>query len=296
MRAEVVQAVEELQKNRPESVERALELLQRTVFSFSLKVCGQREDAEDTMQETLLKATAALPKFTDAKALAVWLYKVAKTRCLMSRRRSKFAPKEHLSLEVLMPDRVELERLAKAEENHPERALLVSELGERVRQVIQKLPPDYRLTLVLHDMEELSTEEIARVMNLREGTVRVRLHRARVFVRNELMKSGDRRKTRARKVPQRPGRCKALFAQLSDYLDNELPVANCDELEKHLDGCAPCQTFLKSLEATVETLRQQKMQGVDPDVAARSREELRTQLQQALHAAQENRQPPAPGG
>jgi len=73
MRAEVVQAIEELRGNRPESVERALELLQRTVFAFSLKVCGQREDAEDTMQETLLKATAALPKFTDAKALAVWL-------------------------------------------------------------------------------------------------------------------------------------------------------------------------------------------------------------------------------
>jgi len=110
MRAEVVQAIEELQRNQPGAVERALSLLQDTVFSFSLRVCGHREDAEDTMQETLLKATASLPNFTDAKALGVWLYKVAKTRCLMSRRRSKFAPKEQLSLERLMPERAETRR------------------------------------------------------------------------------------------------------------------------------------------------------------------------------------------
>jgi RNA polymerase sigma-70 factor (ECF subfamily) len=293
MRAEVVRAIEELQKNRPESVERALELLQDTVFAFSLKVCGHREDAEDTMQETLLKVTSALPQFSDPRALAVWLYKVAKTRCLMSRR-SKFAPKEQLSLEVLMPDRAELERLMQAEETHPERALLASEAGERIRQAVQKLPPEYRLALVLHDMEELSTEEIARVMGLREGTVRVRLHRARVFVRNALAKGGDVRKARKKAAAPRPGRCKKLFAQLSDYLDGELPVTNCEELEKHLEDCAPCQTFVKSLESTVETLQRQKARQLDPKVAARTRIELLDQYQRALDATLEAQQKPAP--
>ena len=65
-----------------------------------MKVCGQRQDAEDTMQEVLLKSVANLPKFNNPKALMVWLYKVAKNRCLMSRRKSKFAPKEDLSLEL----------------------------------------------------------------------------------------------------------------------------------------------------------------------------------------------------
>ena len=93
MRSEIEQAVRLLQRGDDDALEQALALLQNTVFSFSMRVCGQRQDAEDTMQEVLLKSVPLLPKFDSPKALVVWLYKVAKTRCLMSRRRSKFAPK-----------------------------------------------------------------------------------------------------------------------------------------------------------------------------------------------------------
>jgi RNA polymerase sigma-70 factor (ECF subfamily) len=289
MRAEVVEAIEELQRNQSGAVERALTLLQNTVFSFSLRVCGHREDAEDTMQETLLKTAAALPNFTDAKALGVWLYKVAKTRCLMSRRRSKYAPKEQLSLETLMPDRAELERLAptwselaRAEANHPEGALLANEAEERIKNAVLRLPPDYRLVLVLHDMEELSTAEIAQALGLREGTVRVRLHRARLFVRNALAGVATRRVSQRKKPTPRPGRCKALFAELSEYIDGELPAADCDELEKHLGGCAPCQAFLKSLETTVEALRRQKAEGLAPEAAALATKDLVEELERLV--------------
>jgi len=53
---------------------------------LGMRACGQRQDAEDTMQEVLLKSIRHLPKFDSPKALVVWLYKVAKSRCLMSRR------------------------------------------------------------------------------------------------------------------------------------------------------------------------------------------------------------------
>jgi RNA polymerase sigma-70 factor, ECF subfamily len=99
MRAEIEKAVELLQRGDQASVEQALALLQTTVFSFSMLVCGQREDAEDTMQEVLLKSIPHLPKFDSPRALLVWLYKVAKNRCLMSRRKSKFAPTQELSLD-----------------------------------------------------------------------------------------------------------------------------------------------------------------------------------------------------
>ena len=84
---EIEQATAFLDKHDPRALEQALELLQGTVFSFSMKVCGQREDAEDTMQEVLLKALPLLPQFESPRALLVWLYKVAKNRCFMSRRR-----------------------------------------------------------------------------------------------------------------------------------------------------------------------------------------------------------------
>ncbi|HEX9136815.1 MAG TPA: sigma factor, partial [Nitrospirota bacterium] len=91
MRSEIEQAVLLLQRGDDQAMDQALALLQNTVFSFSMRVCGQREDAEDTMQEVLVKSVPYLPKFANPKALVVWLYKVAKNRCLMSRRRSKFA-------------------------------------------------------------------------------------------------------------------------------------------------------------------------------------------------------------
>lgn len=60
------------------------------------------------MQEVLVKSLPYLPRFDNPRALLVWLYRVAKNRCLMNRRRSKFAPKQDLSLDELMPGRHEL--------------------------------------------------------------------------------------------------------------------------------------------------------------------------------------------
>jgi RNA polymerase sigma-70 factor (ECF subfamily) len=82
MRSEIEQAVLLLQRGDDEALEKALALLQNTVFSFSMKVCGQREDAEDTMQEVLVKSVPYLSRFESPKALVAWLYKVAKNLCL----------------------------------------------------------------------------------------------------------------------------------------------------------------------------------------------------------------------
>jgi RNA polymerase sigma-70 factor (ECF subfamily) len=285
VKLELEQALAALQKNEPSALERALGLLQDTVFSFSMRVCGHREDAEDTMQETLLQAAKQLPSFDSPKALAVWLYKVAKSRCLMSRRKSRFAPKEHLSLEVLMPDRAELERLSQSGGETPERLLLAGESSATVQSAVLKLPPEYRLILVLHDMEGLSTDEIARVMSLREGTVRVRLHRARVFVRNELTAQtagGEKRARRAKAAKAKPAGCKDLFAKLSDYLDGQLDPGRCDDIEKHMDGCDPCKAFLESLEKTVSLLQKHEPGKLDAETAASFRSALLLEYQQAL--------------
>lgn len=283
MRPEIGQVVQLLQRKDPRSLEEALALLQGTVFSFSMKVCGQREDAEDTMQEVLLKSVPYLPKFDSPRALMVWLYKVAKNRCLMSRRKSKFAPQESLSLEELMPDRRELETVSGDLGGTPEASLLRRENAKRLRDAVQKLPPGYRLILVLHDMEELSDADIAEITGLRQGTIRVRLHRARLFVRKQLAKQdrgriprqGSEPTQNPRRLPQpRQHRCKELFAELSNYLDDELDDSLCEELEKHMDGCEPCKAFLSSLERTVENCRRAPDESPDPRVAASLRREV----------------------
>jgi RNA polymerase sigma-70 factor (ECF subfamily) len=296
VRPEIEEVIQLIQRRDPKSLEKALELLQTTVFSFSMKVCGQRQDAEDTMQEVLLKSVPNLPKFDNPRALMVWLYKVAKSRCLMSRRRSKFAPKQALSLEELMPAQKELKRFSEKPAETPETALMQHENAKRLREAVQKLPPDYRVVLVLRDMEELSDDDVAEIMGLKPGTVRVRLHRARLFVRKELERQTAR--TMPWKAPSpspsihlRPGdgRCKAMFAELSDYLDNELDASLCAELEKHMDGCGPCRAFLKTLERTIHQLRAMPHDVPDPRAAAELRRALLTEYQGAL--AETNRSP-----
>jgi len=260
VRQEIEQAIQLLRSHQPDAMEKALALLQDSVFSFSMRVCQQREDAEDTMQEVLVKSLPYLRKFDSPRALVVWLYKVAKNRCLMSRRRSKFAPAQSLSLEELMPDRSDLEQLAGTGPINPESLTLRREEAQRLRDAVQKLPPDYRIVLVLRDMEGLTDEEVAEITGLHRGTVRVRLHRARLFVRKKFAgsrqpRSPRRAPSRSASPPLRPRRCKEMFAELSDYLDGQLDDSLCGELEAHLGRCEPCQAFLLSLEATLKQLR-----------------------------------------
>jgi RNA polymerase sigma-70 factor, ECF subfamily len=295
MRSEIEQAVQLLQRGDDAALEQALVLLQNTVFSFSMRVCGQREDAEDTMQEVLLKSVPHLPKFDSPKALVVWLYKVAKNRCLMSRRRSKFAPNPDLSLEELMPDRKELEQLrSDGSSINPEAFAIRSEEAGRLREAIQRLPPQYRIVLVLRDMEGLTDEEVAEITGLRSGTVRVRLHRARLFVRKELVKGLKATswraavESRASSAEQpgndqrRPAHCKAMFAELSNYLDEQLDPSLCEELERHLGGCEPCRAFLSSLEATIEQCRTFPAECPTSKKVVRLRKQLLKNYEQAL--------------
>lgn len=284
MRADVEEAVELLQRGDDAGIEEALKLLQNTIFSFSMRVCGHPEDAEDTMQEVLLKSIPHLPKFANPKALLVWLYKVAKNRCLMNRRKSKFAPRHELSLEALMPDRVELEQLTGDGPVNPEAFAIRSEQASRLREAVQKLPPQHRMVLVLRDMEGLTDNEVAEITGVRAGTVRVRLHRARLFVRKELMRtwmagSGRKRTRRHPRNENRPARCKAMFAELSDFLDEQLDDSLCQELERHLNGCEPCQAFVATLEATIEQCRNSTRHCPSPK-AKSLREELVQKYQQ----------------
>jgi len=287
MRKEIEQAITLLAEKGPQSLEHALQLLQGTVFSFSMKVCGQREDAEDTMQEVLVKSIPYLPKFESSRALLVWLYRVAKNRCLMSRRRSKFAPKQELTLDELMPDRRELERLSKDGPLNPESLAIRSQEARKLREAIQKLPPQYRIVLVLRDMEGLSDEEVGEITGLKPGNVRVRLHRARLFVRKELtkelsaergVKSAARRHKGEAAAKKRPASCKEMFAELSNYLDEQLDDSMCEQLENHLESCEPCKAFLVTLEATINELRSAPSEAPRKTAAQRARRELLSRL------------------
>ena len=289
MSASVAQALEFIRENRPDSIDKALGLLQNTVYLFSMKVCGHREDAEDTMQEVLLKSIPHLSKFEDARALAVWLYKVARNRCISHRRPEKNSSARNVSLEELVPDDRELRALL-SKTPSPESTALSRESADHLRQALDTVPRAYRMALVLHDMEELSTAEVAQVLGLREGTVRVRLHRARLLVRRELENAARGRKPgtpalHAAAAPIRLTGCRRLFATLSDYMDGLVDDAVCEQMDRHMADCQPCQAFLSSLKQAVELCRSYRP-ACDSQRAEELRSELMMKYQEATRALQ----------
>lgn len=255
MRPELVQATKLLQTAAPDNLEEALRLLQKVVYSFSMKLCGP-EDAEDTTQEVLLKSLPYLTKIDSPRALAVWLYKVTRNQCWMKHRRSKFAPKETLGLEDLMPDSAELRWLHSEPRNSPEALAISAQENERLHQAILRIPPSYRLILVLHDMEGLDTTEVASVTGLQEGTVRVRLHRARLFVRREIAHPGSASSATSRGKTALPKPdCREFFASLSEYIDGRIDDTTCERMQIHLEDCPPCLAFISDLRKAIDRCR-----------------------------------------
>ncbi len=283
----VEQALQLIREDRPDATDRALALLQNTVYSFSMKVCGHHQDAEDTMQDVLLKSIPHLAKFDNPQALKVWLYKVARNRCISNRRAAKFSPAKNLSLDELMPSSFELQELLRSHAPGPEETLLNHEDAEQLKQAIMAVPILYRMVLVLHDMEELSTAEVAKIMSLREGTVRMRLHRGRLFLRRHLDTVAKRHADRGLEIhaaaEEERTRCRHLFAALSDYMDGVIDDAMCEEMDRHLHDCEPCQAFLASLKNAVAQCRSYAPQ-CDEARAEEMRKELLPKYQQAVAA------------
>ena len=157
------------------------------LYGFSVRMCGEREDARDTVQDTLFQAYRSLKELKEPKALRSWLYRVASNACLMKRRKGKFEPERELSLEELMPWDASGASLEIPDGSGlPEEEVLREEARRKVREAIRALPAHYRIVLVLRDMEHLSTKEVAESLGLPETTVKMRLHRARLGVRKYL--------------------------------------------------------------------------------------------------------------
>lgn len=150
---------------------------QHRVFGVALRMLGNRAEAEDVAQETFLRAHRALGDFRGEARLTTWLYAIASRLCL---NRLAAAPRRHER-----SDEAALLRLA-APAADASAALERGELESALRQAIAELPEERRIVVVLRDLEGLAYEEIAEALGLELGTVRSRLHRARLDLKAKL--------------------------------------------------------------------------------------------------------------
>jgi RNA polymerase sigma factor (sigma-70 family) len=152
-----------------------LERLQDRVFRFGMKMCGREEDAQDVLQETLLAAARNVDGFRGASSVSTWLYTIARSFCIKSRRTSKFAPRQLESLESEEGTAIDVADPARGPEEH----LAGRQVQDALGAAIGDLDPMYREVLVLRDVEGLSASEVAEVTGFSVEAVKSRLHRAR---------------------------------------------------------------------------------------------------------------------
>ena len=160
---------------------------EQKLYNFSLRMCRDHSDAEDMVQDTFLNVFRYLKNFRYETKFKNWLYKVAASTCIKKKRKSKFAPEKELSLdefrssdEAETPDQVPEWALM------PLDKLLNEELAGAINRGILSIPKKYRMVIVLRDIEGFSTVETAQILNLSPANVKVRLHRARLFLRDKL--------------------------------------------------------------------------------------------------------------
>jgi RNA polymerase sigma-70 factor (ECF subfamily) len=167
----------------PELVER----YQRALYSFGFRMCGDPADAEDLVQDTFLNVFRYLNSFRRETKFKNWLYRIAASVCIKKRRKSKFAPERELSLDQFLPsDEAGVELDTPRWADAPLEQVLNEELERKLQQGILELPEKYRSVLVLRDIEGFSTEETVQILDLTASNVKVRLHRARLYLRDHL--------------------------------------------------------------------------------------------------------------
>lgn len=240
------------------------------VLRFGLRMCGNRDEAEDLVQDTFLAMTRTLDGFRGEASVSTWLFSIARSYCIKKRRRSKFAPKSIASLEdqdsagaMHLPD---AERL-------PDEQLAGAQVQRALDHAISSLKPMYREVLVLRDIEGLTAPEVSESLGVTVQAVKSRLHRAREQVRVEVSPLLDKMP-----IPEPlSAECKHSVKLFSQHLDGEIDADSCAKMEKHIRKCPHCGAVCHSLKETLALCRgsANTQSAVPPELQRAVREAVR---------------------
>lgn len=163
---------------------RIVDLYSDKIYNLGLHLLKNEHDAEDLLQETFIKVFENLETFEGRSNIYTWIYRVATNIALMKLRKGK--------KETLVDDFMENYDFPEAHHSPSENiftpmiAILNNELKDQLNSALDRIPEIYRTVFILRDIEGLSTREAAESLGISENNVKVRLKRARSFLRDEL--------------------------------------------------------------------------------------------------------------
>lgn len=168
--------VEEFRLGRSAAFDELVERHQGRVFAIALRMTGHREDALDVMQEVFLSMLRALPKFRAEARVSTWIHRVTVNASLDLLRRRTRRPAESLDDRHDVPVDIA----------GPHDQAIAADRAAQIRAAVLQLPAEQRAVIVLHDLEDLDYREVAVALDIPLGTVKSRIHRARLELARHL--------------------------------------------------------------------------------------------------------------
>lgn len=196
MRPADTELVKRYQEGDVEAFNEIYEKYSELLLGFLTRMCGNYEDAKDTLQDTFLAVFKSLDSFRGECSLKNWVYKIGGRHCSkMRNRKGKERPlaqdPDHSGLQEAMQQRGKnhslFEGIKKWGED-PERDAIDGEIYQHIAEEVASMPYIYRIVLVLRDFEGFSGQEVAEILGIKETTGKVRLHRARLQLRDRLQR------------------------------------------------------------------------------------------------------------
>lgn len=213
------------------------------IHGLALRYCGNPADADEIVQDTFLQAFRKWDQFRGDADPATWLYTIAVRACKKRKRRRAGEPARLGSLESLAPFRGDTISRIGSNPETPLTANIRHEGEEALREAIARLPAPFRLAVVLRDMLDLSTEQAAGVLGIKPQTVKTRVHRARLMLRDALTRTLPQRKAPAPLYDRRV--CLDLLRAKLDSMDENRDFPVSDEII-----CDRCKGVFKELDLT----------------------------------------------
>lgn len=159
-----------------------------SLYNTAYRLARNSEDAEDLVQETYLKAYRSFDQFTPGTNLKAWMFKILKNAFINEYRRRQTVPQESDFAEIEENLESHLRPEAAGQIKDPEQEAIEGALDGDVQRALDELPPDYRMAVVLADLEGFSYKEIADILEIPVGTVMSRLYRGRKLLEEVLLR------------------------------------------------------------------------------------------------------------
>lgn len=249
-----------------EALEALLERYEAPLFRFSMRMCRDREDAREILQDSLLAAARSIGDFRGDSALSTWLFTIVRRFCIKRRRKPELGGGDDDAVIQLRDP-----------SQPPDESAAERELLGALDEAISRLQPSYREVLLLRDVEGLTAPEVATALEMSVPQVKSRLHRARAALRADLAPLLEELHPPP-EVP-RPS-CPDIGETFSRYLEGEISADLCARMQEHVEACGHCASACDSLKHTLAVCHAVPA----PQVPADVQQAVRVEIRKLVHA------------